>query len=143
MSKKISLLDKIELWLDMDKTTIQIALSLVIIGICSLVFSRYEKIQNKQQPDISIYTESTRVTSINYEKIFGYAPMDSAVPPVTGIKVKYTYQVNNQLLTGKQTFYKKGFKEIMNGINKTPEILEIRYNLNQPEESIVAIREIR
>jgi hypothetical protein len=89
-----------------------------------------------------MYTESTEVMSVDYEKIFGYPPMDSTIPPLRGIKVKYTYQVRNQKLTGKQTFYQRGFREIMNGINKTPDALEIRYKSNNPEESVITIKEI-
>jgi len=112
MSRKLSILDRLELWLNMDRATIQIAVALVIIGICAFGFSRYGQMQNEQQTNTSMYTESAKIESIEYEKIFGYAPMDSAVPPVTGIKANYTYQVNNRSFTAKQTFYKKGFRVI-------------------------------
>jgi len=141
MPKEMNIIEKIKLWYDMDKATIQIVLSLIIIGLCSFAFSCYEQSQGEQQIDISMYTESAVIESIEYEKIFGYAPLDSTVPPVTGIKVNFSYQVNNQSFTGKQTFYKRGFKEIMNGINQKPETLEVRYKSNNPKESIITLKE--
>lgn len=141
MSKKMNLLEKVKLWYFMNKNIIQISLIFVVILSAGIFFSNFRQTQNQQTLDISMYTESTEVTSVYYEKIFGYPPMDSTIPPLRGIKVKYTYKVQNQKFEGKRTFYLKGFRKIMNAINKTPESLEIRYKSNNPEESVITIKE--
>jgi len=133
---------KIEQWYYLNETAIKVLLVFVIILSSSLFFSNFRKTKEEQRQDNSMYTESTEVVSVDYEKIFGYARMDSAVPPLKGIKVKYAYQVRNQKFKGKQTFYLRGFAEIMNGIDKASETLEVRYKSNKPEESIITIKNI-
>ena len=140
MNKKLNILEKSKLWYYVNKSSIHVVLIFVIILFSGIAFTVFRNTHETLPQDISMYTESTEVLDADYERIFGYAPMDSTVPPVTGIKVKYNYQVNNQNFTGKQTFYKGRFREIMNGINKAPETLEVRYKSNNPKESVITIR---
>lgn len=143
MNKKMSSIDRLKLWYILNKNTILISLLFVVFFFAVIAFSNFGEEQEATfSYDLNKFTESAEIISAEYEKIYGYARLDSTIPPVKGIKVKYTYEVKGQIIAGQQTLYKKGFKEIMKGLNDMNGSLEVRYDARNPEESIVFIKSL-
>lgn len=140
MNRKANSVSNLKLWYVLNKKTIFIISLFIILFVSTIFFSQFGLKKNTPDNDVRIFTESTKIINAEYEKIYGYARLDSAQPPVTAIKVKYTYNVDNDILTGEQTILKRNFKGIMKGVDDMDGTVEVRYIATNPKKSIICIK---